>query len=95
MLSYDEMDSQEMMMARATPYSVGGMVDMNAYRSMESQIWSLEEYRQNLEPVRKQDQEAARAWDELEKSVVAKLADDVRVGIRGSKVTMVIHKSFA
>ena len=94
MLSYDDIDNRELMMSQATPYSVGGMVDMNAYRSMESQIWSLEEYKQNLEPIRGQDQGAVEAWDELEKSVVARLADDVRVGIRGSHVTVIIHKEF-
>ena len=42
------------------------------------------------------DYEAARqAWDELEKSVVAHVADDVKVSIRGSVVEMTIFKKFA
>ena len=95
MLSYDETENQEVMMSQMTPYSAGGMVDMNAFRSMESQIWSLDEYRKNLVvPVKESEEGAVQAWDEMEKSVVAKLADDVRVGIRGSHVTMVIHKEF-
>ena len=34
-------------------------------------------------------------WDELEKSIVGKLADDVVVGIRSEKVELVMKKSFA
>ena len=40
-----------------------------------------------------QDQEgAAQAWDELEKSVVSKIADDVKVRIQGRRVEMIILK---
>jgi hypothetical protein len=37
---------------------------------------------------------AAEAWDELEKSVVSNLADDVKVSINGRNVEMVILKQF-
>ena len=94
MLTYDDLDAQGLMISQGTPYSVGGMVDVNAYRSMESQIWSLEEYKQSLGVNDGGSNEIIEAWDELEKSVIAKLADDVRVGIRGSHVTIVIHKEF-
>ena len=33
-------------------------------------------------------------WDELEKSVVARLADEVKIGIAGHDVEMVISKKF-
>ena len=33
-------------------------------------------------------------WDQLEKSIVAKLADDVIVGVRGKKVEIIIKKKF-
>ena len=33
-------------------------------------------------------------WDQLEKSIVAKLADDVIVGVRGKKVEIIIIKEF-
>ena len=35
---------------------------------------------------------AKEAWDELEKSVVSKIADDVKVSIEGRRVEMVIIK---
>lgn len=41
-----------------------------------------------------EDTAAEEAWDELEKSIVAKLADDVQVGIRSGKVELVIRKRF-
>lgn len=57
------------------------------------QMWSLDLFRSNLEEnldeeVRKEE------WDELEKSIVAKLADEVIVGIKSRKVQMIIKKSF-
>ena len=55
-----------------------------------SYIWSLEKYRNS---VTKQEQE--EAWDELEKSVIASVADDVIVGIKGRQAKIVIVKKFA
>jgi hypothetical protein len=49
--------------------------------------WSLSEYRRSAE-------NDAEAWDELEKSVVASIADEIKVGIKGGRVEMVIFKKF-
>ena len=59
-------------------------------RAMEVEMWSMSRYKASLD-ARKEESE----WDELEKSIVANLADDVRISIRGEKVEMVILKSFA
>ncbi len=53
-------------------------------------LWSLENYRNT---VKKGEQE--EAWDELEKSVIASVADDVVVGIKGKKADIIIVKKFA
>ena len=53
-------------------------------------LWSLEEYRNS---VKKEEQ--SEKWDELEKSVIASVADDVIVGVKGKQATIVIVKSFA
>ena len=53
-------------------------------------MWTLSEYRDQVQEA----EDAAEAWDELEKSVVAKLADDISIGIRGKCVEMTIHKKF-
>ncbi|MBO4217536.1 MAG: hypothetical protein J5940_06300 [Clostridia bacterium] len=50
--------------------------------------WSLNQYRQSFEDRKDSSEE----WDELEKSLVAKLADDVRVGIKDGNVEMIIYK---
>ncbi len=54
--------------------------------------WKLSEYKGSVE--RQNDSERIAAWDELEKSIVANLADDISVGIRGERVEVVITKSF-
>ena len=56
--------------------------------------WSMVRYEDELSAqVRRDDSQAKEAWDELEKSVVAKVADDVKVSIRGLEVEMTILKS--
>ena len=51
--------------------------------------WSLNRYRSEIAK-----QNSAGEWDELETSIVAKLADEVKVGITGNRVELVIYKSF-
>ena len=53
-------------------------------------IWSLEKYRSS---VKKEEQ--TDAWDELEKSVIASVADDVIVGVKGNQADIIIVKKFA
>lgn len=57
-------------------------------------IWSLQTYREGLEEQRAIDDAAGEAWDELEKSIVGKLADDVIVGVKGDRIELVIAKDF-
>lgn len=53
-----------------------------------AQAWALSHYREAL------PEGDAEKWDELEKSILAKVADDVVVGIRGTKVSIIIYKKF-
>ena len=53
-------------------------------------LWSLENYRVKMEK-----EKQSEAWDELEKSVIASVADDVIVGVRGKRAEIVIMKKFA
>ena len=58
-----------------------------------SYVWSMEDYRDQLRQYAEKNQKEAKdAWDELEKSVVAHVADDVKVSIRGHQVEMIIIK---
>jgi len=52
--------------------------------------WSLSRYRMGVAEQRKENSGADEAWDELEKSIVGRLADDVKVGVRGGKIEMTI-----
>ena len=56
-----------------------------------SYAWTLEHYVQQQQAALPDD---SGDWDELEKSIVAKLADDVIVGVRGKKVEIIIKKQF-
>lgn len=53
--------------------------------------WSLQTYRDDLDQHR---EEEAEKWDELEKSITAKLADEVKIFIHGGDVEMVVEKAF-
>lgn len=57
-------------------------------------IWTLQTYRNDLVTQRGQNDEAEDAWDELEKSIVGKLADDVIVGVKRDRIELVIVKDF-
>ena len=74
-----------------------GLMSMGSpsrYRSGEAYAWTLSQYMSEVRGSRDRDEEAAEAWDELEKSIVAKLADDVSVKIEGSSVEIAITKVF-
>lgn len=83
----------------AYPYEYGyGYVDVTGFdASMDLSPnamlcgWSLKAYRDAVAENREKEPEK---WDELEKSITAKLADDVKIFIRGNTVEMVIEKSF-
>lgn len=62
--------------------------EFGSYMFTVDDYWSLEKYRAAARDGRTPKEN----WDELEKSVVGRLADDVQVGIRGSKVEMAIIK---
>ena len=57
-----------------------------------SLIWSLQQYRDSVKNGGNQESEK---WDEFERSILIKLADDVVVGVKGKKVNVVIKKKFA
>ena len=57
--------------------------------------WSMARYERTLAVKKQNDPSAQEAWDELEKSVVAHVADDVKVFIRNSEVEMVIIKKLS
>lgn len=57
--------------------------------------WSMMEYEDSLRGHIDSDARAREMWDELEKSVVSHVADDVKVAIRGRQAEMIIIKKMA
>lgn len=57
--------------------------------------WSLDAYRERLRRRRESSEDAQEEWDELEKSVVSHIADNITVSIRGYDVELVILKKLA
>lgn len=55
---------------------------------MDGTEWSLQRYRESA------DEKRGEPWDELERSIVANLADDVLVGLSGRRVEITVKKSF-
>ena len=53
-------------------------------------MWTLEDFRSGLDDVMESDEASKQAWDELEKSIVANIASNVLVGVKGNKVDMSI-----
>ncbi len=83
----------------AIPHEYGyGYVDVVGYdASMDMSpnamlySWSLNAYRDAVAAHREAE---ADKWDELERSITAKLADEIKIFIRGNAVEMVIEKTF-
>ena len=57
-------------------------------------MWSLKSMRNDLDNSKNNNAGAEEEWDELEKSIVGKLADEVLVGVRSRKVELIIKKKF-
>ena len=54
--------------------------------------WSMASYQDELRVQAVRDEKAREMWDELEKSVVTHVADDVKVAIRGTQAELIIVK---
>ena len=88
--------AENMLLFSEDPNACGG-IDADCLRDYSAAdihyayAWTLEHYvRQQKERLTATSEE----WDQLEKSIVAKLADDVIVGVRGKKVEIMIKKQF-
>ena len=51
-------------------------------------VWKLSDYKNNVN-VKNNTED----WDELEKSIIANLADDVSVGIKGDDVELIVTRT--
>ena len=63
---------------------------------IDDTAWSMRTYREEIERCLHERRKGAEdAWDELEKSVVTHVADDVKVSIKGRTVEMTIIRKLA
>ncbi len=79
--------------ADTSPMLSDGLYEYGGSAGMADMEWSLMRYRDEISLKRQRnEQDAIEAWDELEKSVVTHVADEIKVFIRGDRVEMVIYK---
>ncbi len=67
---------------------------MGYVSGVDTYSWSMSTYVSRVRSRLGELAEADEAWDELEKSIVANLADEVTVNIVGNAVEIVITKTF-
>ncbi len=75
-------------MALAGSAGAGGSISGEA-----ASVWSMAMYRNMVQQHLGESPEASAAWDELEKSIVANIADDVKVSILGANVEIAVYKT--
>ena len=80
-------------LAADDPYSFYMMGATSMDPLADEMAWSLMSYKNAFDSDTKK-QKSPKEWDELEKSVLSKLADDVIVGVRGGKVSITVKKKF-
>ncbi|MCR4838571.1 MAG: hypothetical protein K5897_06515 [Eubacterium sp.] len=77
-----------------TNYYPGGWMyagtDPSSMSMASADVWSFNRYREAI----KKDSDALEEWDELEKSILAKIADEIKVNIQNDIVYVSIYKTF-
>ena len=75
-----------------SPLLMAGVFEKSSTPALDWE-WSMTRYEDELRPsIDREDSAALAAWDELEKSVVARVADDVKVSIKGRTAEVTIIK---
>ena len=64
-------------------------------QGLEENSWSLKEYQAKILEKRAEDKYSQEAWDDLERSLVANLADDIDITINKKHIKMVVTKDFS
>ena len=76
-------------------FGYGAMDIMDAGMSEAVYAWSMQKYKSEVEANLSEDEETQEAWDELEKSIMANVADEVKASVRRDGVELVVIKNFA
>ena len=67
---------------------------LNASLATGTVNWSMKKYRDTVEQKKEENDNAQKEWDELEKSIVANIADEVAIAICGGEIEMTVYKKF-
>lgn len=89
---YNMKDGTSVVMGDSHFMTMGGVA-----MATDTYTWSLEKYRRDLKKADSQTESEEDEYgdlDELEKSIVANIADDVRVSVSGNRIEMIIRKNF-
>ncbi|MBO4353947.1 MAG: hypothetical protein J5860_03285 [Clostridia bacterium] len=84
-------------MKEMAPYSMVNTVSYDPTGGVGGEtvsVWSMMAYKDEVRKQMTASKEARDAWDELEKSIVANIADDVKVKIVGKNVEIIVYKTF-
>jgi len=65
------------------------------FEAPAERTWTLKDYRNEILRKRREDKYSQEAWDDLERSLVANLADDIIVSIDKNKIKMWVIKDFS
>ena len=62
----------------------------------DTHMWTMEQFRKDMDALQAEGEEAeiAELLEDLEKSLVAKIADEVQVAVRGNDIEMIVRKNF-
>ena len=89
---YNKVDQLQLRNGIYTPVGVtAGITPEGA--GVDGFVWTMDEYRGKMKSARGSDPDASKAWDELERSIVASIADDVVVSVRKNAVKITISKN--
>ena len=68
---------------------------MFSFEDDEESQWSLKDYQDELRRRKEEDPYSTEAWEDMERSIVANLADDIEVGISKGKIKMTVTKDLS
>lgn len=86
-LQADSDADEEKLRSMADAWMDGGIPGAD-YAPSDAKYWSLQLYKKNLSKGRAED------WDELEKSIISNLADDVKVWLYPDSTLIVVEKCY-
>ena len=89
---YNKVDQLQLKNGIYTPVGVTAGITPES-TGVDGFVWTMDEYRDRMNSARGSDPDASKAWDELERSIVASIADDVVVSVRKNMVKITISKN--